>query len=311
MSRLVITLVAASLLAGCNDARTESAADGGAPRKLSSSQKDSLLRVQDSMLAERTRQLSEQSQLIGDAATSARLVAEIDNDLAKVRDLKYSRDGMTRRTDMEGGTASEQLDMVGRKVRAMIARLNESEARARRLRTQAKAHSKEDSAQLARLTEYERAIGELRETLERQRMEITSLTQQVDSIGRVNAVLVARTNEMSAREDSVFIAIGSEKELMRRGLVKKEGGTKLLFGRGKTLVAARDLNPEQFRAVSKSHATSIELPNPGKAYRIVTRQSLRYATPQSRKDGLVRGTLTIAEPLSFWAPSKFLILVER
>lgn len=311
MSRLVIAVVAASLLAGCNDTRTESAAAGGAPRKLSSSQKDSLIRAQDSMLSERTRQLSEQSQLIGDAATSARLVAEIDNDLAKVRDLKYSRDGMTRRTDMEGGTASEQLDIVGRKVRSMISRLNESEARARRMRTQAKAHSKEDSAQLARLAEYERALGELRETVERQRMEITTLTQQVDSVGRVNASLVARTNEMAAREDSVFIAIGSEKDLMRRGILKKEGGTKLLFGRGKTLVAARDLNPELFRAISKSHATSIELPNPAKAYRIITRQSLKYASPQNAKDGLVRGTLTIAEPLSFWAPSKFLILVER
>ena len=56
---------------------------------------------------------------------------------------------------------------------------------------------------------------------------------------------------MSAREDSVFVAIGSEKDLIKRGLIKKEGGTKLMFGRGKTIVAARHLEPAQFQTISK------------------------------------------------------------
>jgi hypothetical protein len=151
----------------------------------------------------------------------------------------------------------------------------------------------------------------MKATVERQQAEIVTLTQHVDSLTSANTVLIARTNEMSAREDSVFVAIGSEKDLIKRGLIKKEGGTKLMFGRGKTIVAARHLEPAEFQTISKQKDLTISLPDPNKTYRIVTRQDMHFAEPQDPKKGMVKGSLKISDPNAFWGGSKYLILVEQ
>jgi hypothetical protein len=207
--------------------------------------------------------------------------------------------------------ASSKLETIQSKVRVLLSRLNASEARVRKMRADELAHSKVDSQQVARLAEYERSIQEMRATVERQQAEIVSLTQRVDSLTSANTVLIARTTEMSAREDSVFVAIGSEKDLIKRGVIRKEGGTKLMFGRGKTIVAARHLEPAQFQTISKLKDLTISLPDPNKAYRVVTRQDLHFAEPQDPKKGMVKGSLKISDPNAFWGGSKYLILVEQ
>jgi hypothetical protein len=126
-----------------------------------------------------------------------------------------------------------------------------------------------------------------------------------------NVEVTARVTAMAAHEDSVFVAIGTEKELATKGIVRREGGTRLFFGRGKTLVPGRRLDPAVFHAMSKEHDLSIPLPNADKYYRVVSRQSLEYAEPTNPKNALVKGTLKITNPDSFWAPSRFLILVQK
>jgi hypothetical protein len=109
----------------------------------------------------------------------------------------------------------------------------------------------------------------------------------------------------------VFVAVGTEKELAARGIVRREGGTRLLFGKGKTLVPARHLDPAAFHVMSKEHDLAISLPNADKFYRVVSRQSLEFADPANTKNALVKGSLKIANPDSFWAQSRFLILVQK
>ena len=46
-------------------------------------------------------------------------------------------------------------------------------------------------------------------------------------------------------------------------------------------------------------------------YRIVSRQSLDAAEVQDRKRNTFRGNLHIADASKFWAPSKYLVLVEQ
>jgi hypothetical protein len=116
---------------------------------------------------------------------------------------------------------------------------------------------------------------------------------------------------MAAREDSVFVVIGNERELSEKGLVRREGGTLLMFGRGKTMVPGRTLDPSHFTVLSKARDTQIMLPRADKEYRIVSRQALEYTDLAKPRDAVVRGTLTITDSERFWAPSKFLILVEK
>jgi len=307
MNRRIFVLALAATAVACKEQPRRNA--DGTPA-LSYAGQDSLLKQKDSLIAEKTRQLSEQSAIIGDAATSARLISDIDKDLAAVRGLKSKKATASNAAETEAN-ASTKLEGIQGKVQALIARLNASEARVRKMRQDQLAHAQVDSQHVAQLAEYERSIVEMRATVERQQSEIAMLTQRVDSLSTANTVLIARTTEMSAREDSVFVAIGSEKDLIKRGLIKKEGGTKLMFGRGKTIVAARHLEPAQFQTISKLKDLTISLPDPSKTYRVVTRQDMHFAEPQDPKKGMVKGALKISDPNAFWGGSKYLILVEQ
>jgi hypothetical protein len=272
--------------------------------------------LKDSLLADKERQLSLQSQLIGDASTSARLVSEINRDLTQVRGIRVKSDTSKAESAMQN--ASQELAVVQKKVNAVIARLNASESRLRRMRRDSTAHAALDSAQVAQLRDYERSITDLRASVEHQRQEIATLQQRVDSVVRVNVALAAHNDSITARnlamaahEDSVFVAIGTEKELTSLGIVRREGGTLLLFGRGKTLVPGRTFDVSAFHSISKSRDLAIMLPKPDKAYRVVSRQNLAFTDLVDAKSAVVRGSLKITDPEKFWTPSPYLILVQR
>jgi flagellar biosynthesis chaperone FliJ len=318
MRRLMALALPLALLAACDRGSPLPGvpSDTGLVLARSSRSKDSLIILKDSLLADRARQLSLQSQIIGDATTSARLVAEIERDLSRVRSLRVQGDTSQIESAIEATSA--RLSLVQKKVTALINRLNASEARLRQIRNDSASHAAADAATMAQLKEHEQSIAELRTTVEQQRSEIAMLEQKVDSVVRANIVLVSQrdsvvivANTFAAREDSVFVAIGNEKELVQKGLVRREGGTLLMFGRGKTMVPGRTLDPAQFTVLSKARDRQIALPRADKEYRIVSRQALEYTDLAKPKDALVRGTLTITDADKFWAPSKFLILVEK
>ncbi|HEX9565907.1 MAG TPA: hypothetical protein VF981_18150 [Gemmatimonadaceae bacterium] len=292
------------------------AADTGLAVARSSRAKDSLIMLKDSLLADRQRQLSLQSQIIGDATTSARLVAEIERDLSRVRSLRV--EGDTAKIESAIEATSAQLAIVQRKVTTLIGRLNASEARVRRMRSDSATHALIDSTMMSQMRDYEKSIVELRSTVDQQRAEIAMLEQKVDSVVRSNIVLstqrdsvIVVASTMAAREDSVFVVIGTEKELSDQGLVRREGGTLLMFGRGKTIVPGRSLDPARFTVLSKSRDLKITLPETDLDYRIVSRQNLEYTDIEKPRDAIVRGTLTITDAERFWSPSRFLILVRK
>jgi hypothetical protein len=309
MNRYTLLACTLAVVAGCNQGPPEGYAGGdtGLALARSKSAKDSLVMVKDSLLAEKDRQLSIQSAMIGDAATTARLISEIDADLAKhrvqVKDDKKVESGIDN--------ASDRLATVQKKVNLVLSRLSASEARIRRMREDSVSRTMLNAQQAAQIAEYEKSIGDFRLAVESQSREIATLTAQVDSMGRENVALVARNNAMSAQEDSVFVAIGTEKELTEKGIIRREGGTLLLFGRGKTIVPARTLEMDDFQVISKSRDLSIQLPDSEKQYRIVSRQSLEFTDTSNPKEPLVKGALNVTDPQKFWAPSKYLILVQR
>lgn len=310
-------LLGAALIAACQreQART-GGVDTGLALATSARQKDSLIVLKDSLLADRQRQLSEQSALIGDAATSARLITEINTSLAKVRDLKVKGD--TARPESGVASASTELAAMKEKVSAVLTRLDAAEARVRSLRKERSAHADWDSTQVAQLRTYERSIADLRASVEEQQSQISSLTGRVDSLSRANVALSSRNDSvvalnraMAAHEDSVFVAIGTEDQLKRDGIVRREGGTWILLGRGKTLVPGRDLDRGAFRVLSKEKDRTISLPVADKDYLIVSRHNLAYTDAPAAAKMRVRGALHITDPERFWGASRFLILVQR
>lgn len=307
MSKYTLLAGALVLAAACNEPPPQYAgADTGLAVARTKSAKDSLIILKDSLLAVKDRQLQLQSQLIGDAATSARLVSEINADLSRAR-IEVKDD---RRPESGIQNASDELRVVQQKVQVVLERLNASDARIRRMRADSVSRSMLNAQQAAQIAEYEQSITQLRATVEQQVKEIAFLGLQVDSLGRENVALTARNVAMAAHEDSVFIAIGTEKELTEKGIIRREGGTLLAFGRGKTIVPARALDPTDFVVLSKSQDRTIQLPRPDKEYRLVSRQNLEFTDSQV-KEPMVKGQLNVTDPERFWAPSKYLILVQR
>ena len=309
MNRYSLLACTLTLVTACNQSPPDSytGGDTGLAVARTSRAKDSLVMVKDSLLAEKERQLSFQSTMIGDAATTSRLISEIDRDLAKAR-IEVKTD---KKTESAIENASDRLSVMQKKVNVVLSRLSASEARIRRLREDSVARTMLNSTQAAQIAEYERSIADLRTSVENQSREIASLTVQVDSMGRENVALTARNNAMAAHEDSVFVAIGTEKELAAKGVIRREGGTLLAFGRGKTIVPARTFEVEDFQVMSKSKDLTIPLPKSDKEYRVVSRQNLEFTAAGNPKAPLVKGSLNVTDPEKFWAPSRFLILVQR
>jgi hypothetical protein len=305
-SLLVLTLAA---VAACDQGPPKGykGGDTGLAVARTSRAKDSLIMVKDSLLAEKERQLSFQSAMIGDAATTSRMISEIDRDLSKAR-VEVKDD---KKSESAIENASDRLAVVQKKVNVVLSRLSASEARIRRLREDSVSRTMLNATQAAQIAEYEKSIADLRVSVENQSREIAALTMQVDSMGRENVALTARNNAMAAHEDSVFVAIGTEKELTEKGVIRREGGTLLAFGRGKTIVPARAFEIEDFQVMSKSKDLTITLPEADREYRVVSRQNLEFTAAVDPKQPLVKGALQVTDPDKFWAPSKYLILVRR
>jgi hypothetical protein len=309
MNRYSLIACTLALVTACNPSPPDGykGGDTGLVLARSGRAKDSLIMVKDSLLAERERQLSFQSAMIGDAATTSRMISEIDRELTKAR--VEVKDEKKAESSIEN--ASDRLALVQKKVNVVLARLSASESRIRRMREDSAARTMLNATQAAQIAEYEKSIADLRVSVENQSREIAVLTVQVDSMGRENAVLTARNHAMVAHEDSVFVVIGTEKELTAKGVIRREGGTLLAFGRGKTIVPARAFENEDFQVISKSKDLTIPLPEADKEYRIVSRQNLEYTDSVNKKESMVKGELKVTDPDKFWAPSKYLILVRR
>ena len=110
-------------------------------------------------------------------------------------------------------------------------------------------------------------------------------------------------------KNTVYYVVGTKDELMKSGVVSKEGSKFLVFG-GTRLEPARNLDPAAFTAIDKTQTLSIPLPRTDKKYKIISRQSPSYLTGNVNGKGEVKGVLEIALPDEFWSPSKYLILVQ-
>ena len=100
-------------------------------------------------------------------------------------------------------------------------------------------------------------------------------------------------------------------ELIKQGVVTKEGSKFLIFG-GTRLEPARDINTSAFTAIDKTQTLSIALPRTDKNYKIVSRQNPAYLGGMTSRDGQVRGgVVEIVSPEEFWSASKYLILVQN
>ncbi len=273
----------------------------------------------DEMVVEQQQINQQKDSLVADVLAASQMVTEINADLARVQGLGVSPVASGERPVT--GRAEERAVLLG-KIRELISRLEAADVQIDEQRKRVNALSGERRQLLAQLDAFQRTIEELRaaaveqeSVMAQQREQIQVLTSRVDTLTtQTEELAVAREaltdtlTQVTDEANTVYYAVGTEDELIERGILVKEGSKFLVFG-SKTLQPARELRPELFQKLDKRTDLVLTVPEPTKEYKIVTRQSVSYLASTVTNDGKVKGDLQVSSP-AFWDGGKFLILVR-
>jgi myosin heavy subunit len=264
-------------------------------------------------LAESKAAEAQKDSLLSEVLETTQFVSDLNSELAKAKAVTDASEGTDR------GVPGAQQDHQERKatlakIQQVIARLNESETKLIETENRAKSAKIRNARLLAQIATYKQTIEDLKTAAEQQRAEnmaiIANLTGQVDELNVQTASLRDTVQHLTAYKNRVYYAIGTKDELLRNGVVAKEGKKFLFFG-GTRLEPARKLNLAAFTMIDKTQTVSISLPRPDKTYKIISRQSPEFLAGEPSENGEVKGVLEIASPEEFWSASKFLILVQN
>jgi hypothetical protein len=268
----------------------------------------------DTLETRLTQQQALANQLSSQKDSLTRVVLDADAFLGQMDSAISTVRGLPRKKAQSGDALADQLqarrDMQTR-VMALVDRAKQTATQLAALqREQSKLNGEntnmrtELAEQATKIESDAKLITDLGATIERQNTQIALLETRLDSLG-------TEVKTLGTRHYQAYYVVGTEQELISKGIVTKEGGANLLVARpGRTLVPARVLDPTVFTPVDQRETPMIAVPDSTKRYRVVSRQSLDAAEVAWRDERSFRGNLRIQKPDEFWAPSRYLILVQ-
>ena len=278
-------------LAGCETAADRARADSVS----------ALVLEQQLLMAQLTAQKDSIAGVVDDAD---QFISQIDSQISRVKGLPAAR---RRNVASESPIADQRqaredmlakVDALVNRARATAEQLAESQRRERALRG-------ENAKLQARIDSVQAVVAELSALIDRQAISVATLTARADSLDAVLTQVRATTNRG-------WYLIGTEDELMKQGVIVHEGGTNLLVTRvGRTVVPSRNFDRSLFTPIDVRASQQITVPDTTRRYTIVSRQSLDNAEVAGRDRSTFRGHLKITDPEAFWAPSRYLIIVQR
>lgn len=258
---------------------------------------------------------TQKDSLMLELSETTKLITDVSAELATIK-----TDASNKPIVAGEGVKSDARAEVLAKVRTLNRQVRESEARLAASRRRVDALTGTNDSLRTALAAFSNTITELQSVVESQKgtiqvmnEQIAALTGQVMTLSQEKAELTDTVGALTTRENEVYYVIGTRKELVDRGIVTVEGGTRFLIvtRTGETLVPARVLDPTQFTRADRRTLTEIAMPKTDKDYRIVSRHDIAYAEAPVMNKGKFKGSLTITSPQQFWSSSKYLIIVEN
>jgi hypothetical protein len=270
-------------------------------------------------LAESKVSEAQKDSLLTEVLETTQFVSDLNRELAKAK-VAALEVGDERGVPGARQDRAERQATLGR-IRQVIDRLNESEAKLAETENRAKNAKIRNTRLLAQIATYKQTIEDLKTAAEQQRAEteaiiadqrnqIASLAGRVDTLSREKGWLIDTVAHLTAYKNRVYYAVGTKDELIKSGVVTKEGSKFLFFG-GTRLEPARRPNLDAFTMIDKTQTLSIPLPRTDKKYKIVSRQSPDFLAGDITEKGEVKGVVEIGSPEDFWSASKYLILVQN
>ncbi|MDB4917660.1 MAG: hypothetical protein JWM95_5304 [Gemmatimonadetes bacterium] len=271
-----------------------------------------------------TQRLQLSTQLAAQKDSLTRVVLEadefithIDSSMSKVKGLPKEK------------KSNQQLDPLARQIgnrKLLMARVDALVQRARATSAQLAKSNGANTELRAQLASDSAMITDLSTTIKRQTAAINALSLSVDSLKgstmQLASTLASTKTELSSTQsnlqaveterNTMYYVVGKEDDLVKKGVVVREGGTNLGFAHpGRTLQIARMPDPAAFTPIDARTVQTITMPDSTHRYRIVSRQSLDNATVVEREKDSFKGDLTIADAGRFWAPSRYLVIVQH
>jgi hypothetical protein len=270
-------------------------------------------------LAESKAAEAQKDSLLTEVLETTQFVSDLNSELAKAK-VAALEIGEDRGVPGAQQDKAERQAALG-KIRQVIDRLNESEAKLTETEKRVKNAKIQNARLLAQIATYKQTIEDLKTAAEQQRAEaeaiiadqrnqIATLAGRVDTLSWEKGWLIDTVAHLTAYKNRVYYAVGTKDELIKNGVVTKEGSKFLFFG-GTRLEPARRPNLDAFTMIDKTQTLSIPLPRTDKKYKIVSRQSPDFLAGDISEKGEVKGVLEIGSPEEFWSASKYLILVQN
>jgi hypothetical protein len=267
--------------------------------------------VQTSEQLKLTNQLAAQKDSLMTVVLDAdKFISQIDSQISKVRDVPAPK----RKKDSESPIQDQlqaRRDLLTR-VDALVKRAQTTARELAASRTHVK-HLANDSVRFVQsIDSDQKMILDLNSTLQRQTARLASMQVQVDSLAGANAKLGTELALLQTTHNKVYYIIGREDDLVKKGVVVREGGANLFLAHpGRTLQPARSQDATVFTAIDQREVHEIPMPDSTGRYAIVSRQSLDEADVAARDRSSFRGTLKIKDADKFWSQSKYLIIVQQ
>lgn len=262
---------------------------------------------QDSLM---TKLAAQKDSLTGVVIDADQFIAKVDSQISTVKGLrakgsKQKVESPIQQQILDRKAMLERVDALVKRTKATAAELAEARQNLAQLKGEVD-RLNADNAQLRTQSEQEQQmIASLQATIERQTQTINQYAARVDSLNGEMKTLGSKTYR-------AYYVIGTEKELLAKHVIEREGGANLLIAHpGRTIQPARALDSTAFTAIDQRDVKEIAVPDTSRRYQVVSRQSLDAADVHERDNASFRGNLKISDAEKFWAPSRYLILVQR
>jgi hypothetical protein len=257
------------------------------------------------------------------AAERARLQGEVDRLTAPIGAIESQLANLTMipAPTAEGASRRSAPEAVGQ----LVAHVSEMDEQLTSAAARLRAVSATSAAQVQRIAALEASIAEERAAMEEQRQRMASLQAAISGLeaetarqSEVNQRLERTVEGMTDEANKVWYVVGTKDELLDRGIIREEGGSRVLFifgKRGQTLVPSRTVDPTMFTVGDLRQIAQIALPvedaEGDTRWRVVTPQDLTaLGSPLDDEGRVVGDALSITDPRRFWANSRYLIVVR-
>lgn len=267
------------------------------------------------------RQSQEKDLLVREVHSFDYFMVQLQDEFRQIRSLEQEAGTLDPRQDPLAAMESERSRILdaAKAARLRLARLERAAERQGKqlaaLRESVRASadsalnagSELDSNRVA-LASVRLLVQDLRTRIDELQLQVDSLTAYARTLTEENQRLTAVIAADAARDSTVYVAVGTRRQLLDWRLAREVGGVPVT-GWGRTLQSS-DLRDTVHFTPSHMRSRVIKL-DETRDYQLLTSQSTSALDNHLTPDGSFRGSLRIRDPEAFWRAGKWVVILAR